>query len=713
MVRYVLASALTLLAVLLPAGAAQSAVQDPERNSITPAGWAWYHGQTAKEINAIRAKGMRLIEIEVQKTKPYRFAASFVRNEGVHERPQAGWYYDKSASELEKLTPGRRFVDIETYKKDGKRRFAVATIRNKGEAFKEWWWNYDLSQKQVKADIDKHGIRLVDLNAYEMKGKRRYSYVGIKNHGVDARAWWVYYRVKEQEMLDLARENQARIIDVERLSKKLHTVVMVDSRGEYSVTGDFTAQQLEQTAASRGSRIIELEKTGDRWVAVLLDNSDAETDRIRDYIEASPYAAGYFGAYSKAVDGRVYVGLAHDSPYQPMSVMKLVPFLYVLDRVDRGLSKLEDELTWQRPPGMPDDPCPGDGPSETFSTDLGSVLDRAMKISLNRAHETLLDEFKPHAITSFVRGDAIGMKSTRMYYGCPGKTKKDWTSSRTTLADMGRLFEGVDSRRFFKHQWDDTSALFYDILVNWGDDPESPDNWYRDVVADEAAKLGKSAFVDQFLEGMQVDGKGGSLELYEGDPAEGTAQVPRAFSFRALLPFPGWPDGRPFVGGFFASPLTGVCVEADWEPNWWTSRCRAFRDQMKATFEGLTAELLRVPIREALAAIEYPSPPPSSPQPADPPVTGPPSGGLPDLVLAHDPQDAPALIVRNTGTAAAGPFKVRVNRDLIDFPDGLAAGAQERRAVGCRGETVGRADEFDTVEESDESNNALSWICHE
>ena len=39
-----------------------------------------------------------------------------------------------------------------------------------------------------------------------------------------------------------------------------------------------------------------------------------------------------------------------------------------------------------------------------------------------------------------------------MYYGCKHSGKPDWLSNRTTLTDMGELFEGVDTKAFFPQQ---------------------------------------------------------------------------------------------------------------------------------------------------------------------------------------------------------------------------------------------------------------------
>ena len=43
----------------------------------------------------------------------------------------------------------------------------------------------------------------------------------------------------------------------------------------------------------------------------------------------------WFGIYAKQVKGPVDVGLAQTMAYQPLSVLKLIPHLYVMDKLDQ------------------------------------------------------------------------------------------------------------------------------------------------------------------------------------------------------------------------------------------------------------------------------------------------------------------------------------------------------------------------------------------
>ena len=116
-----------------------------------------------------------------------------MRNTGPYARTWS-WWFDRDENGVKERVDAlkSRIVDLEAYTVGGKRRFAFVMVSNTGAAAKGWWWNYDLTASQVTDDINKHKIRLIDLDSYLVNGQRRYSYVGIKNAGVDAKSWWWY-----------------------------------------------------------------------------------------------------------------------------------------------------------------------------------------------------------------------------------------------------------------------------------------------------------------------------------------------------------------------------------------------------------------------------------------------------------------------------------------------------------------------------------------
>jgi Beta-lactamase enzyme family/Bacterial tandem repeat domain 1 len=606
--RTVLALVASLAALAVSAPLAQSAAVDPERNLSKPTGWQWWKNRSEAQVNDLRSAGWRLTDVEVESLAPYRFTGAFVRNSGPYGR-KGGWWYGKTADQVVALTKGedRRLIDLEPYTVAGKRRFAIVTVRNEGEAAKGWWWNYDLTAAQVTDDINEHKIRLIDLDTYVVGGQRRYSYVGIKNTGVDARAWWWYHNVSPEFVQAKADEHKARLIDIEEPSKGKLTVVMVRNEGVYTRHAwGMSQSQLGKFVASNGVRITDVERNGNRWAAVMIDNVDAETARLRSIVLNSPYSSGSFGVFAKRVGGPTHVGLAHHERYQPMSVLKLVPHLYLMDRLDAGQVDLDaDTIDWTAPAGRPDEVwCNGQGgQTANYSSPLRTVLRRALRESLNRAHESLLNTYGPGTMTARVQ--ALGLDRTELYFGCKYPNEKDWLSNRSTLAEMGELFEGVETKKFFPHHWQQVRDEFYGLMASW------PAEWFRAVVTDEAAKAGKSSVVNAFISQIDLKGKGGGVD---SGNADGTWTTGRAFSYRVTFPTKvgvarrGGPAAgtivpRAHVGGFFVNDMTAPCSEgaANSDPSSVSQECRDYAKAMGDTFAKLTAEAQRKAIREALA----------------------------------------------------------------------------------------------------------------
>ena len=591
--------------------------QDPERNATTPVGWHFWVGRTKADIDQ-RAKdaGERVINVQVASTAPLLFNAVMVQNEGPYERT-GGWSHGTEAEVTSTINAQKgRLIDLEPYTVNGKRFFAYVWVRNDGEASKRWHWNYDLTEAQVTDEINKHKIRLIDLHTYLINlGQRRYSYIGIANEGVDGKAWWWYPDVTPQVVQQRTEENKARLIVVERPSKGLMTVVMQrNDEGVYTRhVYDYTLRDLMRFQASNGLRITDLEgytKDGNaRYTAALIDNATPENQRIRSIWRSSTMANApsgtdaWFGIYAKEVGGPVDVGLAHGMKFQPLSVLKLVPHLYVMDLLDKdAVLDLLDQakgITWTSPKGKPDDVyCPLRDKGMATQTNTGTLRDtltRALRESLGRAHEALVTKYGSDAINARIH--AMGLNDTDIFKGCPQPSgQPDWTSNTSTLADLGRLFEGVDTKKFFPGHWAEVSAEFYGIMAN-GD----VYGGLKVVVADEAAKAGKSAVVDAFMKKVTLNGKGGGLIVPQAD---GTFQGGRAFFGRLELPFVTGPSKattlKTFVGGYFVDNFTAPCNE-DQAAMSTVKKCSDWKKKQDTTYQLFLGEPFRIAIRKAIA----------------------------------------------------------------------------------------------------------------
>ncbi len=628
--KRVIVSLFVGVSLMLP-GIASAAVQDPERNSTALTAWHWWHGRTEGQLNTLRKKyGERIVDIEVDSQSPLRFTAALVRNKGTYKRSWS-WWFDRSEAGVKakvKALEGR-IIDLEPYTVNGHRRFAFLLVKNSGEAKKGWWWNYDLTASQVTDGINKHKIRLVDLDSYTVgvHKRRRYSYVGIKNKGADKKKWWWYPSASPTFVKARLKEHKARLIDIERPSPGKLAVIMQPNDGKYWWWAYGVDQErLTELQSTHGVRISDIESylsNGKRRYAFIgIDDSNAETRRLRGLIEQAFDNQDAFGGkvirgvYVKQVGGPVIANLAAHLRFQPLSTLKLLPYLIAMDRIDRGLDSLNSLLTWTQ--ATSDDPdtdvderyyasclTPGSAGTQPGRAQFRAALPTMMWESHGRTLDAFLSRYGPKSITD--RGHQLGLKDTEMHFGCPqGDVKAPWAANRTTLADLGKIFEGVD-RGTLLNQSPGTRQLFFDNMINLDYNglayaspithkTTGPINiqGLRPIVQREAGPA-KQGIVEDFLKGVHERGKGGS-----GGPS--SSEFGYSDFLHVTLPFysGGVKVFRTFVVGWFIYKLKtpsgcpeskagdgGTC-EAIWKPE--TDARQKFR-----------LEMLAKPIRMALS----------------------------------------------------------------------------------------------------------------
>jgi hypothetical protein len=231
--------------------------------------------------------------------------------------------------------------------------------------------------------------------------------------------------------------------------------------------------------------------------------------------------------------------------------------------------------------------------------------------SHNRTLDAFLSRYGPDAITD--RGQKLGLKDTEMHFGCPqGDVKAPWAANRSTLVDIGKIFEGVDRRTLLK-QTPGTRQLFFDNMINLdynGLSYTSPITQkttgpinvkgLRPLVEREAGPA-KQGIVEEFLEGVHERGKGGS-----GGPSG--SEFGYSDFLHVTLPFYSGRTKvfRTFLAGWFIYKLKtpsgcpaseagdGGACEAIWKPE-------------TDARQKLRLEMLAKPIRMALST--WPTPP--------------------------------------------------------------------------------------------------------
>lgn len=246
------------------------------------------------------------------------------------------------------------------------------------------------------------------------------------------------------------------------------------------------------------------------------------------------------GFIVKEINGAVLAGMNTGKSFQPLSTLKLLPYLYAMIEIDKSSSATlqNTSVTWieatQDDPATSSDErkfasCYSAGATNTKqnSATYSVALPTMMWFSHNRTLDAFLAKFGPDNITN--RAHQLGLANTQMFFGCPqGNDPQPWAKNRSTLLDLAKLFEGVDKGTFLTKN--STRQAFYANMININYAGASYDSpmlaasvpssgsfsvkFMYDLpqlVQREASKIGlPDAVVDQFLQQVVVRGKGGS-----------------------------------------------------------------------------------------------------------------------------------------------------------------------------------------------------------
>lgn len=554
-----------LSGILALAGSA-AAVPDPGRNDATPTGWAWYTHVSEPALSSyIKRNKMRLIDIEVVKAKPTRFASAMVHNSGGYGRSWH-WYYGLSfnqATTLKNITSGReRVLDVESYVRNGKRRYAVLLVDNRGQHKTGWKWYLNVTPGFIKNH--RKNFRIIDLD--RRSGSKRYDVVMVRNKGKQARKWWYYYKRTPGQVANLLKKKNARLVDLERDGNRF-TVVMVRNTGiKWWWYHGVRPGQITEFINQNGARVVDIERyrTGGktRYGVVMVNNLDPLSTKIRGIMAPGAGRAAY-GFYAKKVGGPVVAALQSTKVFEPASAVKALHHLHSMREVEDNQASLTQFVDWYAHPDFParypnssgyaedKNVCayePDGTPilSTKYSDPLGPViLKQMMERSDNRATDAVVNLFGLSAIND--TADDVGMSQTEVNHriGCPGSS----TSNELTLRDIGRLYEGVADGTELDSSLRDE---FYDYM------PQGTSGWFG-VVDQEAAALGMSAGdIAAFKEAIRGASKGGSYTNGVGCPSgtSGVCQLLRRTGAGVVyLPFRTGRSGsivlEPYVYGSF------------------------------------------------------------------------------------------------------------------------------------------------------------------
>lgn len=614
-----------------PGGAPPGPIPDPERNSSVPTSWGWQTSVSEAQIESHLAQYVERL-VDIDRLGPDEYQIVQVRNAGDPYAWPAFWWKDQDeAGVTDKLqTVNGRILDLEPFVAAGQTRFAVSIIPNEGKRAKAWGWNYDLTPQQVLAEINMFNMRLIDLEVYEKGGQTYYAYVSISNTGVDQVISVPYFNISFQGLENELTELGGRLIDLEVLPDGNLAAIVVQNNGTYWSWGvGLTAEQVGSIVGGKALRLVDLERyqAGGQWLYAFVSIDNVNTDegrRLRPILDGlfdDPVFGGPVkrGLLVKEANGPVIAELGAGLRFQPASTLKLLPYLYAIQEVDRGNATLDSTVSWLGDPLNVNAACltSGVAGSATFRDALPTM----MWYSHNRTLEAFFDLYPPYdpspsvdTLTKRAQNE-WGMADTEMYFGCPGNTP-DWLSNRSTLFDIARLYEGVESLAFFNNSI--SRHIFWLYMINHTQGicpsyyPGCPGNFYSSpyigggpgvftvnfltsiVQAEGGPGFPWAAFLNEIL--LRQKGGGATVRDF---PVDGHWDGYQSHSVHVTLPFK---DGggdivpRNFIVAWFVNGWDASCGDGSQ-----SDACKNAITVENNEWNALYPELLRIPIRMAIA----------------------------------------------------------------------------------------------------------------
>ncbi len=536
-----MAFAFLLLSPTLSARFTARAQDERSRTDLTA--WWWYHGVSPDQVNQIiNDTGGRIIDIHVEQTSPYLFTVALVKNEGVFGK--AWWWYfglDQNGVNAQLQAHQARILELESYQVGGQTRFTVVLVPNTGADAKAWWWYFDATPDFIGSKLTENGARLIDLDAYLVGGSLRYSAVMIANQGADARTWFWYYGVSPDFISSALKQNNARLVDLDRDSFGNFDVIMERAQGEHWWWYfNVSESELNDLVAQDGARIIDVESFfigGQKlFTAVLLNDSNALTTRIGDILRDN--SDGASGLYLKQVNGDVLGALQERRVFEPASSIKVVEHLHAMLQVQNasvirgGVVTVNTQIPWftdyVKNPNGTDSSCPADtGPA---SEPLSNSLKEMMWNSDNRRAQAIRTYFGLANINATAQ--SVGMKDTQINHriGC-GEAATN--HNRLTLYDAGLLYEGVAKGALLTPT---NRTTFYSLMAGRAYDFTGIWSALQKIIDQEAAPLGiQPGDITSFKSQVELIYKAGGYGLSDGNYTSIAGRLQLPFRIRGTI----------------------------------------------------------------------------------------------------------------------------------------------------------------------------------
>ena len=570
-----------------PAAPVAAGVDDRDNTTIT--GWWVYTGQTASDVlNFAVTNNARIVDLEANTlVTPIRYTVTYVSNTGAYSR--AWWFYaDVTAATLSAHLSANqaRLTVLKAYvAAGGETHYFAVMVPNTGPDAKSWWWYVGATAPELTALWQVNNARLVQVNSYETPVGKRYAAVMISNTGTDLKSWWWYVGATQSDISTHLSANQARLIDIDYDEASASYNAIMTSCGVGCPSWwwyvNLPVSSVLSVAAQDGARIIDFNPVpcgiNTCFTMVLINNANAETSRVGELLRSN--TDGTVGLYLKQVGGPVAASLMDSTPFEPASTIKIATHLYTFRELSGGVATFRTNIPKYAPPVGSS--CPANTPNGVES--IGTADQEMMWHSDNTRTRELNDFWQVANVNNMMASIGMSQSAINHVLGCGGPPE-----NVTTLADLGRLYEGVANGTLLNSGYRNT---FNDHMAGKGEFAHEGYDWTglwsTDIprIIDQEAPAGMSAAAKSaFLAKMDLAYKAGNYKICQNGSCT---------AYRDHISIAGWAS-VPFCGAQPKGYVFGVFI---YNATSDTSSSRAFT-QTKA-------ELLRGPIHKGLLSCAH------------------------------------------------------------------------------------------------------------
>jgi hypothetical protein len=601
-------SRLALAAVLMALSwfSVSPSLAQPERVDDTVTGWSYLFAATSTQINGQDGQGQRVFNIErVGTTNTYDMVT--VSNSGVYGANGTFVVYNQTLTQLTNYlnANNRRIVDLEVDENAGAERFTAITVPNSGAtAAAGWGWLVHVNAQQITDWLAQNpNLRLIDIEKYTIGGNSYYAVVAVPNTGANAQGWGFALNRTADQITTLLAITGSCAVDIELesagslVTSPRYSAIYADRPSGAGVWWhpSLTDAQVGEQVNQNGARLVAFHRwttwNGEtRWAVSMMDNSNAETRRVRGIL-ADRQSGGFYGFKVKRAGGNDIASLNDAYAFEPASTLKIAHGAALIRLASLGLADLNEVQPYINP--CDSDACPNtNGCSTGPARTLGYILERMLRISDNKATwyiRQLLDDGNGafSGVNDFIASQGLS-SSTGVNHdiGCFDPIG-GVPSNSLTANDAVLLYERIGDSSIFNTSWRD--ILFNDHMNNWPRDRESEGVTFtklRAILDEEldATNLYPNERAD-FLDAFRLAYKRGGYGVAAKD-------FPETF-WRSLAGWAQFPH-RSTIGGVpvFTLRQYSFVMYQDWATDA-DAALLVYTDVM---------ELLRIPIRDAAQA---------------------------------------------------------------------------------------------------------------